>query len=107
MKSIINFFKNLFVAKQEEPKKLACGCDECKCDGHTDSGPAYEEVKIEEPVISADPIAEEVKEEFLQAPPAEIEIEEPKKEAPKKAKRPYHKKKQEESSNKKGKGKNA
>jgi len=84
MKSVINFFKNLFVKKEEETTKLSCGCKgSCK---KCSPEPINEEAPISDWVIE---LSQE--NEVLEEPA----IESPKAEAPKAAKKKPHSKKKE------------
>lgn len=125
MKSIINFFKNLFTSKKEQEVKIEtidpiaspgsidpCGCDDCQCGKKTYIIPVGS-ITPEEAEKSLQETIASFKEEVIILPATdEIKIEakeevkeEVKEVKPKKARKPYKKKNSSGSSKDKGKGK--
>lgn len=114
MKSVINFFKNLFTSKKEQEVKIetidhisypgtinSCGCDDCQCGKKTyiiplgSITPEEAEKSLQETIAS-------YKEEIIILPDTgEIKIE-PKE---KKKRKPYSRKKKKEGGNEKKKSK--
>lgn len=122
MKSVINFFRNLFSPKKEQEVKIEtidpisypgtidpCGCDDCQCGKKTyiipvgAMTPEEAEKSLQETIAS-------FKEEVIILPGEEIKLEvkeEVKEVKAKKPRKPYKKKDSNNSSKGKGKKKNS
>ena len=122
MKSVINFFRNLFSPKKEQEVKIEtidpvsypgtidpCGCDDCQCGKKTyiipvgSMTPEEAEKSLQETIAS-------FKEEVIILPEEEIKLEvkeEVKEVKAKKPRKPYKKKDSNNSSKGKGKKKNS
>jgi DNA recombination-dependent growth factor C len=122
MKSVINFFRNLFSPKKEQEVKIEtidpvsypgtidpCGCDDCQCGKKTyiipvgAMTPEEAEKSLQETIAS-------FKEEVIILPEEEIKLEvkeEVKEVKAKKPRKPYKKKDSNNSSKGKGKKKNS
>jgi DNA recombination-dependent growth factor C len=122
MKSIINFFRNLFSPKKEQEVKIetlsscgcgdcggTCGCENCKCEKKTYIIPVGAMTPEEAEKSLAETIAS-FKEEAIILPEEEIKLEvkeEVKEVKEKKKRKPYKKRNSGNSSKGKGKNKNS
>jgi DNA recombination-dependent growth factor C len=122
MKSVINFFRNLFSPKKEQEVKIEtidpisypgtidpCGCDDCQCGKKTYIIPVGA-MTSEEAEKSLQETIASFKEEVIILPEEEIKLEvkeEVKEVKAKKPRKPYKKKDSNNSSKGKGKKKNS
>jgi DNA recombination-dependent growth factor C len=122
MKSVINFFRNLFSPKKEQEVKIEtidpisypgtidpCGCDDCQCGKKTYVIPVGA-ITPEEAEKSLQETIASFKEEVIILPEEEIKLEvkeEVKEVKAKKPRKPYKKKDSNNSSKGKGKKKNS